>query len=213
MYRVLGRNEEALFLLEKNLTILKKEKQYTFLRKGLIQAIEIAKLFHNCMQEIKYLIELLEIITIQKEITTDEAETYIEQLELYSQCENFTEKDKFALFFFKLKREFKLGIYTKQNNTIIETAKDYYEGCIHKNLTDNTDDWLGRICSCYALLILGVLWDKLMADEKSHLKICRDFELGEHNELYKKDISSFLSGDYKFMKSPYIQNGYIYFVG
>ena len=55
--------------------------------------------------------------------------------------------------FFKLKREFKLGIYTKQNNTIIETAKDYYEGCIHKNLTDNTDDWLGRICSCYALLI------------------------------------------------------------
>lgn len=104
-------------------------------------------------KEIKYLIELLEIITIQKEITTDVAETYIEQLELYSQCENFTEKDKFALFFFKLKREFKLGIYTKQNNTIIETAKDYYEGCIHKNLTDNTDDWLGRICSCYALLI------------------------------------------------------------
>lgn len=423
MYRVLGRNEEALSLLEKNLTVLKKEKQYTFLRMGLIQAIEIAKLSHNRMQEIKYLIELLEIITIQKEITTDEAEAYIERLELYSKCEIFSEKAKFALSFFKLKREFKLGTYTKQNNTTIETAKNYYEGCIHKTLTDNTDDWLGRICSCYALLvkstqgnkaaleifenilkifpdsfdlrreyfshiacmqlfeepleafknyqqifslfnkeapdsaalpfheygdlamsqlvaqnfddallltndaieigranglldeegrclnirgciewcqgdllsaeesfreastimrfsgythyawrsqlnilqlslvtgnysnaritmlenlyadfsnlftrkiqslaqydaqsfrktieyhallILGVLWDKIMDDGKSHLKICKDFELGEHNELYKKDIGSFLSGDYKFMKSPYIQNGYIYFVG
>ena len=423
MYRVLGRNKEALSLLEKNITTLKKEKQYTVLRKGLIQAIDIAKLSHNRMQEIKYLIELLEIITIQKEITTDEAEAYIKRLENYSQCDIFTEKDEFALSFFKLKREFKLGTYTKQNNTTIETAKNYYEGCIHKTLIDNTGDWLGRICSCYALLIkstqgneaaltifenilkifpdsfdlrreyfshiacmqlfekpleafknyqkililfkkeapdsaalpfheygdlamsqlvarhfdkallltndaleigranglldeegrclnirgciewcrgdllsaeasfreastimrfsgythyawrsqlnilqlslvtgnfsnermtmlenlyadfsnlftgkiqslaqygaesfrktieyhalliLGVLWDKIMDDKKSHLKICKDFELGEHNELYKKDISSFLSGNYKFMKSPYIQNGYIFFVG
>lgn len=423
MYHILGYNKEALSLLKKNLNMLKKEKQYTFLRKGLIQAIEIAKLSHDCMQEIKYLIELLEIITVQKEITTDEAEAYIARLEFYLQCKILPEKAEFALSFFKLKREFKLGTYTKQSNTTIETAKNYYEGCINKILTDNTDDWLGRICSCYALLvkstrgneaaleifknilkvfpdsfdlrreyfshiacmqlfekpleafqnyqqilnlfkkeapdsaalpfheygdlamsqlvaqnfdyallltndaieiaranglldeegrclnirgciewckgdlllaeasfheattimrfsgythyawrsqlnilqlslitgsysneriimlenlytdfynllarkiqslakydahsfrktieyhallILGVLWDKLMDDEKSHLKICEDFELGEHNELYKKDIGSFLSGDYNFMKSPYIQNGYIYFVG
>lgn len=423
MYRVLGRNEEALSLLEKNLNMLKKEKQYTFLRKGLIQAVEIAKSSHDCMQEIKYLIELLEIITVQKEITTDEAEVYMARLEFYSQCEILPEKADFALSFFKLKREFKLGTYTKQGNTTIETGKYYYEACIHKTLTDNSDDWLGRICSCYALLvkstqgneaalkifenilkifpdsfdlrreyfshiacmqlfeepleafknyqqilnlfkkeapdsaalpfheygdlamsqlvarrfdkallltndaleigranglldeegrclnirgciewchgdllsaeasfreastimyfsgythyvwrsqlnllqlslvtgnyinermtmlenlyadfsslftrkiqslaqydaqsfrktieyhallILGVLWNKLMDDEKSYLKICDDFEFGEHNELYKKDISSFLSGDYNFIKSPYIQNGYIYFVG
>lgn len=423
MYRVLGRNQEALSLLETNLNMLKKEKQYTFLCKGLIQAIEIAKLSHNCIQEIKYLVELLEIITVQKKITTDEAELYITQLEYYSKCEILPEKAKFALSFFKLKREFKLGTYTKRGNTTIETAKYYYEDCIHRTLTDNTDDWLGRICSCYALLvkstkgneaaleifenilkifpdsfdlrreyfshiacmqlfeepleafenyqqilnlfkkeapdsaalpfheygdlamsqlvaqnfnyalllandaieigranglldeegrclnirgciewcqgdlklaeasfreaatimrfsgyahyawrsqlnilqlslitgnysderikilenlytdfsnllakkiqslaeydahsfrktieyhallILGVLWDKLMDDEKGYLKICEDFELGEHNELYKKDIISFLNGDYNFMKSPYIQNGYIYFVG
>ena len=61
--------------------------------------------------------------------------------------------------------------------------------------------------------MLGVLWSKLTNDKKGYLKICNDFKLGEHNELYQKDVCSFLSKDYSFMDSPYIQNGYIYFVG
>ena len=119
-------------MLDENLSILKKEKQYTFLKKGLIQAIEIAKSSHNYVQEIEYLIELLEIITIKKEIVTDEAGKYIARLKYYSQCNILPQKAEFALDFFIFKRDFKLGIYTIQ---------------------DNTDDWLGRICSCYALFV------------------------------------------------------------
>lgn len=423
IYRCLGYNTEALVLLDKNLYILKKEKQYTQLKKGLIQAISIAKILHNCIQEIKYLIELLEIITIKKEIITKEAGEYIAQLKFYSQCDILTAKDKFALDFFIFKRDFKLGAYTKQENTSIQEAKSYYEKCIYKKLTDNIDDWLGRICSCYALfikstqgnepalkvfenslkvfpdsfdlrreyyshigcmqlfkeptkafknyqnildlfkteipdsaalpfheygdlamsqliaknfdyayllvnnaleiakanglldeegrclnirgciewcqgnlklaetsfheattimhyshythyvwrsqlnllqlslitstycdirfkmlnntyslflellsvkiqslaktdfisfrktieyhalIILGSLWIKLTNDENGYLKICNDFNLGKYNKLYKKDVYSFVSGDYSFMDSPYLQNGYIFFVG
>lgn len=54
---------------------------------------------------------------------------------------------------------------------------------------------------------------KIANNSKQHLKICKDFELGEHKELYKKDVQSFLSQNYNFIKSPYIQNGYIFFVG
>ena len=423
MYRVLGRNQEALSLLEKNLNMLKREKQYTLLRKGLFQAIEISQVSHDHISEVKYLIEILEIITIQKEITTDNAEEYLTRLEYFSKCKILSEKEEYALLFFKLKREFKLGKYTKTTSTTIETAKKYYEGCINKSLTENIGDWLGRICSCYALivksiqgneaalkifkdalkifpnsfelrreylshiacmqlfeeplkafknyqqilslfeeeapdsaalpfheygdlamsqlvaqnlssayllandaieiacanglldeegrclnirgciewcqgslalaessfheaitimqhsgythylwrsqlnilqlslvtqnysdervtilkkmytnfynllapkikslvksdaqifrktveyhalLILGVLCDKIANNSKQHLKICKDFELGEHKELYKKDVQSFLSQNYNFIKSPYIQNGYIFFVG
>lgn len=419
----LERHTEALSLLDKNICVLKKEKQYTPLKRGLIQAISIAKTSHNCIQEIEYLIELLDIITIKKEIASKEAEKYIAQLNYYSQCGILNVRDKFALDFFKFKRDFKLGTYTKQENTSIHKARIYYERCVCQELTDNTDDWLGRICSCYALfvksthgneaalgvfenslkvfpnsfdlrreyyshigcmqlfkepikafenyqnilnlfkdevpdlavlpfheygdlamsqliaknfdyayllvgnaleiarsnglldeegrclnirgcvewcqgnlelaetsfreattimhysgyihyvwrsqlnslqlslitgtccdirfetfentyylflkllstkiqslaksdsvsfrktieyhalIILGSLWNKLTKNENGYLKICNDFELGKHNKLYHEDVRSFLLGDYSFIDSPYLQNGYIFFVG
>lgn len=422
MYRILGRNEEALALLDKNLNVLKKEKQYTALKKGLIHAVEIAESSHNRTKEIEYLIELLDIMTIQKEIVTEEALKYISKLEYYSNCRILPEEAEFARVFFVLKRDFKLGLYALKNSTTIQVAKNYYENCISQKIINNVDDWLGRICSCYALfvkstqgnefalkifenalkvfpnsfdlrreyfshiacmqlfkeplkaydnyqkildlfkteasgsaalpfheygdlamskliandfehalllanealeiaranglldeegrclnilgciewcqgnlllaesrfyeamiimrysncthyvwrsqlnvlqlslvtgnythervnilenlysdflhllaskiqslakydfihfrntreyhalLILGVLWSKL-ADKNGYLKICDDFELGEHNESYEKDVCSFLSGNYNFMDSPYIRNGYIFFVG
>ena len=43
--------------------------------------------------------------------------------------------------------------------------------------------------------------------------ICRDFDLREHKTQYTKDLGSFMSENYDFMDSPYIQNGFIYFVG
>lgn len=61
IYHVLGYNKQALLLLEKNINILKKERQYSMLRKGLLQAVDIANSLHDRIQEIKYLIELLEI--------------------------------------------------------------------------------------------------------------------------------------------------------
>ncbi len=153
IYRVLGRSKEALSLLEKNLDLLKREKQYTSLRRSIFKAIEIAKESHNYMLEITYLIELLNIITIQKEISTEEARIYLEQLENYSQCNLLSQKETDALTFFKLKRAFKSGVYTKENNSEMELAKYYYENCIQRNFTNNEEDWLGKICGCYALFV------------------------------------------------------------
>ena len=103
IYRVLGYNKQALLLLEKNINILKKERQYSMLRKGLLQAVDIANSLHDRIQEIKYLIELLEIITIQKEITTDEAKTHIDRLDDYSQSGILPSEGEYALSFFKIK--------------------------------------------------------------------------------------------------------------
>ena len=127
------------------------------LRKGLLQAVDIANSLHDRIQEIKYLIALLEIITIQKEITTDEAKTYIDRLDDYSQSGILPSKGEYALSFFKIKREFKLGTYTKTENDTIKLAESYYDNCVNKIYTDNSNDWLGRICSCYALLIKSTL--------------------------------------------------------
>ena len=153
IYHVLDCKEDAIRLIEKNINTLKKEKQYSSLRKGLLQAIDIANSSCDRAQEIKYLIELLEIITIQKEVTTDEAKIYIDRLDYYSQSKILSLKEECALSFFKIKREFKLGTYTKTSNCAIELAKSYYDNCVNRIYTDNTNDWLGRICSCYALLI------------------------------------------------------------
>ena len=423
MYRFLGYNREALALLDKNLFVLKKEKQYTPLKKGLIQAIDISRAAHNYVMEIKYLVQLLEIITIKKEIVTKEAEQYIARLKHYSQFGGFDSEYKYALDFFIFKRDFKLGAYTKPENASIQEARNYYEKCVCREFTNNVDDWLGRICSCYALfvkstqsnetakkvfenslevfpdsfdlrreyyshigcmqlfekpqvafdnyqkilnlfekempdsaalpfheygdlamsqlvaknfeyahllvdnaleivmanglldeegrglnirgciewcqgdlglaessfreattimnysgythyvwrsqlnslqlslimgtycditlkmledtyalflsllsikieslaksdsapfrktieyhalIVFGFLWNELAQNEYGYLKICKDFKLGKHNELYQKDVCSFLHGDYNFMDSPYLQNGYIFFVG
>ena len=86
-------------------------------------------------------------------------------MEYYSQCKILSEKDSYALSFFKIKREFKLGTYVQHNNPTIEIGKNYYNHCVDHTLSDNTDDWLGKICSCYALLI------KSTKGNKSALKI------------------------------------------
>lgn len=65
----------------------------------------------------------------------------------------------------------------------------------------------------HALIILGVLLDQITDNKRKHLKICDDFNLGKHDTLYQKDVTSFLTGNYYFIDSPYIQNGYIFFVG
>lgn len=65
----------------------------------------------------------------------------------------------------------------------------------------------------HALLTFGVLWSKVWNESTSYKKICNDFKLGEYCISYKNDLDTFLSGNYNFMESPYIRNGYIYFVG
>lgn len=153
IYRVLGRNEEALAMLDKNLDVLKKEKQYSSLQKGLIRGIEMADSLNNGQRKIKYIIDLLEILTIQKEIVTDKAEEYLKMLKSCSGLKEWAETNQQALDYFNIKRAFKLGTYILPGDSTFETAEEYYKKCMQKKLINNTDDWIGRICSCYALLI------------------------------------------------------------
>lgn len=153
IYRILGLNKEALKLLDKDILSLKREKQYTMLKKELFIAIAIADSLRNYIKKAEYLVSLLETMTIQKEIVTTDAEKYISLLDNCIKHKTVPEFYSFALSFFKLKRAFKLGQYTKESDATIDTGKKYYNACLYRQLTDNSGDWLGKICSCYALLV------------------------------------------------------------
>lgn len=153
LYQIVGQWKAALNLLEADLLSLKRDKQYTLLRKELKTAISIAVNIHDHVKESEYLISLLEILTIQKEINTDEAKQWIFQLENCIKHSTPSEAAQCALSYFKLKRAFKIGQYLEISDSSIQLGKMYYDACMSREMVDNSGDWLGRICSCYALMI------------------------------------------------------------
>lgn len=153
LYQIVGQWRDALKLLESDLPSLKRNKQYTLLRKELSTAIDIAITTHDRVKESDYLISLLEILTIQKEISSDEAKQRIIQLEKSLEHNITSENPQYALSYFKLKRAFKLGQYLDKTDSSIQIGKTYYDACIKGKMTDNSGDWLGRICGCYALMV------------------------------------------------------------
>lgn len=200
LYHVLGLNESALTLLEKDIRLLKREKQYTLLRGELALAIELAKSSRNYTKEADYLISLLETITIQKEINTDEAEKRIMQLESCMKHKKLPEYCTLAVSFFKLKRAFKSGQYTKEADNSIQIGERYYKACLERQLTDNSDDLLGRICACYALFIKETQGNEsaLTVFENALKVLPTSFELRREYyshiacmQLYEKPLSAF----------------------
>lgn len=153
LYQIVGQWRDALRLLESDLPSLKRNKQYTLLRKELRTAIDIAITTRDRIKESDYLISLLEILTIQKEIGSDEAKQRIIQLENCLKCSISSKQTQYALSYFKLKREFKLGLYLDKTDSSIQMGKTYYDACIHGEMVDNSGDWLGKICGCYALMV------------------------------------------------------------
>lgn len=153
LYQITGQWRAALNLLEADLQSLTRNKQYTLLRKELSIAIDIAVTIRDRDKESDYLISLLEILTIQKEIGSDEANQRITQLENCLKSNSSSIKAQYALSYFKLKRAFKLGQYLDKTDSSIQLGKTFYDACIKGMMTDNSGDWLGRICGCYALMV------------------------------------------------------------
>lgn len=57
-----------------------------------------------------------------------------------------------ALAFFRLKRSFKMSEYS-DDLPAVQMGREYYTKCVQLGMTENEGDWLGRLCSCYALAV------------------------------------------------------------
>ena len=79
-------------------------------------------------------------------------------------------------------------------------------------LAQSDADSLRKTIEYHALIVFGVL-QKEMNISQTSFKVYKDFELGQHTELYENDVDAFFNKNYYFSKSPYIQNGYIFFAG
>lgn len=153
LYHALQKDEQALALLERNLRTLTRDKQYTELGRGLALAIDMAKALRDVEQEAMYLIQALELMMIQKELLTDLAKERLDSLEsCFTRKRSLPRYMRTALAFFKIKKLFKEGDFTHEDSAIL-TGAAYYRACVELRDTDNTGDWLGRICSCYALIV------------------------------------------------------------
>lgn len=200
LYQIIGRERDALNLLDSDLLSLTRDKQYSLLRKELNTAIDIAVAIRDRVKESEYLVSLLEIFTIQKEIHSDEAKQRICQLERCTTYCNTSTHIQYALSFFKLKRAFKLGKYVNETDPSIQQGEIYFDSCINGTITDNTGDWLGRICSCYALLVKETKGNEQALDifEKALVIFPSSFELRREYyshiacmQLYEQPLSAF----------------------
>lgn len=179
LYYTLGRDKEALALLDKNLHELTRDKQYTALSRALSLAIKIAHRMNDVEREADYLIQTLYLMTIQKELTDELAQTRIDRL---ADCIGYKQAlpsyMPVALAFFRLKRSFKMSEYT-DNLPSVQKAHDYYTKCICFSMTENEGDWLGRLCACYALTVKSTQGNDaaLRVFEASLQALPRSFEL------------------------------------
>lgn len=179
LYYTLGKDKEALTLLDKNLRGLTRDKQYTALGRGLSLAFEIAHRMNDIELEADYLIQTLYLMTIQKELTGELAQTRIDRL---ANCivrkQALPSYMPVALAFFRLKRSFKMSEYT-DDLPAVQKARDYYTKCICSGMTENEGDWLGRLCACYALTVKSTQGNEaaLQVYETSLKALPRSFEL------------------------------------
>lgn len=151
VYATLGRFQQALELIDADLQIQTKDRQYTVLQRELTLAITLAEKIGRIELKLKYLCQLLNLYVITKKIVTDVAKEYLEDFRLCLAQISHPAHFDYALVFFSLKRALKLGCHM-ESAPIIEGA-ELYRSCIAGSVTDNTDDWLGKLCSCYALVI------------------------------------------------------------
>lgn len=200
LYHALQKDEQALALLETNLRTLTRDKQYTELGRGLTLAIDMAKALNNVEQEAVYLIQALELMMIQKELLTDLAKERLDGLErCLAQKRSLPRYMRNALVFFKIKRSFKGGNFAHEDNAV-RIGADYYQACVERRDTDNTGDWLGRICSCYALIVKSTQGNEaaLVVFETACKTLPQSFDLRREYlshiacmELFNEPLSAF----------------------
>ena len=129
----------------------------------------IADIFHNEIRNISSSIQEGRLISVSGYLGIGKQEIILSSIEhsgkykisigriAIASCNspyNITsENPQYALSYFKLKRAFKLGQYLDKTDSSIQIGKTYYDACIKGKMTDNSGDWLGRICGCYALMV------------------------------------------------------------
>lgn len=195
---VLGRYEQGLELLDSNLQTWARDKQYTALNRGLTVALHAVRKLGDAEREAGYLIQALDIMTIQKRLTEAPALERLHELKLCVE-RGLPQYMSIALAFFRLKRAFKMGRFS-DDDPDVSLGAEYYRKCAAGQITDNEGDWLGRICSCYALTIKSTCGNQaaLAAFEAARKVLPDSFDLRREYlshlacmELFDRPLSAF----------------------
>ena len=178
LYHALGKHRAALELIERDLNIQIRDRQYTVLLRELILAVDLARKIHDDKLKLYYLSQLLELYVVIKQITSDEAREYLDE---FRRCLAYTSHPThldYALAYFDLKRDFKLGHYSSAYSSV-STGAIFFRACVAGEAIDNTDDWLGRLCGCYALIIKSTQGNQsaLSAFEQIKARLPDSFEI------------------------------------
>lgn len=194
----LGQYKRGLDLLDANLLTWAHDKQYTALNRGLTIALHAVRELGDTEREADYLIQALDLMTIQKKLSGILAQERLDRLEQHVR-RGLPQYMSMALAFFRLKRAFKLGRFANDDPEVSPGAI-YYQKCTAGQITENKGDWLGRICSCYALTIKSTHGNRaaLAAFEAAVRVLPNSFDLRREYlshlacmELFDKPLAAF----------------------
>lgn len=195
----LGQYKRGLDLLDANLRTWVRDKQYTALNRGLTIALHAVQKLGNAEREAGYLIQALDLMVIQKKLIEEPVQEWLDRLDRCVRC-GLPQHMSVALAFFRLKRAFKMGRFADDDPEVSPGA-EYYRKCTAGQVTDNEGDWLGRVCSCYALTIKSTRGNQaaLTAFEAARKFLPDSFDLRREYlshlaciELFDKPLSAFV---------------------
>ncbi len=151
----IGQYQQVMGLVDRYIDCLRKSRQYSLIIECLDLAQESAASLSAVDKQAQYLIMQLEIIIIKKEIGTQKAHQSLETLSHLIKGYDMGSSQKLfeiAYTYFCGRREFKLGNISIAQ-PVFQVLHRYYQNCIEGNYPSEANDWLGKICSIYALFI------------------------------------------------------------
>lgn len=149
------RYENALTLLNQYIPRLRKERQYSVLIEYLDIAIDSAQKLKDYERYISFIVQQLDIMVLKKDISSPKAANRLNELskQLSSRrVREGAERFRLAHDYFLGKRMFKLGCLSA-DEPAFQINKLHYEDCVSGRYSDNTEDWLGRVCCNYAIFV------------------------------------------------------------
>ena len=155
MFYHIERYDSALALLDQYIPRLRRERQYSALIEYLDIAIDSAQKLRDYEGYISFIVQQLDAMVLKKDITSPKAADRLNELsQMLSSCWIRDGVDRFQLAhdYFLGKRMFKLGRLSA-DEPVFQINKRHYEDCVSGRYSDNTEDWLGRVCCNYALFV------------------------------------------------------------
>lgn len=151
----LGFYKEALSELKKYIYQLEENRSFDALIDSYDTAITICKNLKTPIEEMRFIIQQIEVLIIKKELLSKKATERLNDLAKlfinYSYL-NIPQYYHFAYDYFLGKRDFKNGIYDTQKG-YGAILKDYYDKMLQGLYKDNNGDWLGKLSYQYALCV------------------------------------------------------------